>query len=495
MTEQSDIEILPRQEPHAIAKDHQTLEQLLTQGKRLYFIGIGGIGMSAAAGIAKDEGYEVFGSDQSALYAPAKDVLDEAGIPYVIPYDEKNINEHPADAYIASSGEGLDNPEIAALHAQSIPVFSFAELLEVIAQENLRIVVAGTHGKSTTAGLIGHVLQNIDDSSFMTGAVLQEYDTNFHRGHGHYFVFEGDEYKATYEDITPKFHLYKPDILVLTNLEYDHPDLFESFEIMKSEFALLIASMPPDGLIIYNADNVELSQLVYHSEIIKFGYSIQEPSEFKAGKIDYGAKTSITVMEKVHKREEANTYEIALPGKMNVYNALAGIAMLRALNFSPELIKPNVESFYGVKRRFEIVGKVNDVTIIDDYAHHPTAVRETIEAAKLRYPEKKVWAIFEPHTFSRTQATLAELALSFNSADEVLVSTIYPARENIKNATITAEQVVEEIKKHQPNTRLVQDKKAALSILSEEARPGDIILVMAVGSFNRLGYELLERLQ
>jgi UDP-N-acetylmuramate--alanine ligase len=199
-------------------------------------------------------------------------------------------------------------------------------------------------------------------------------------------------------------------------------------------------------------------------------------------------------MEKVHKREEANTYDVALPGKMNVYNALAAIAMLRAINFSPELIKPNVESYYGVKRRFEVVGKVNEVTIIDDYAHHPTAVRETIEAARLRYPESKIWAVFEPHTFSRTKATLPELATSFNSADEVLISAIYPARENIAEATITAEQVVEEIKKHQPNVRVVVDKTAALSLLSQEAKPGDIVLVMAVGSFNRLGYELLEKL-
>ncbi len=484
-------EIIPRADKTEV---HQpTLGSVLSEGaKRLYFIGIGGIAMSATAGIARRQGLEVFGTDKSELYAPAKDVLDSEEIPYVVPYNQQNIVDHPADIYIVSAGEGMENPEVAYLHNNGVPLYSFSELLYELSEDLIRVVIAGTHGKSTTTGFIGHALEILDDSSFMAGAVLQDYNTNFHSGGGHYFVFEGDEYKATFEDTTPKFHLYKADILVLTNLEYDHPDVFQSFEDMQEEFAHLIANVPDDGLIVYNADDAHLEKLVYRSEVAKFGFSIKVPSEFQAVDIHYGPKTVIKVLERAHNQEAVQQYELQLPGEINVYNGLATIAMLRALNFSPELIAGPISSYSGVKRRFELLGAVRGITVIDDYAHHPTAVRETIEAAKTRYPDQRIWAIFEPHTFSRTEATLDELATSFNSADQVLISDIYPARESVKDATITSDQVIAAVKQNQANVRLVHNKQEALQLLKTELKSGDIVVVMAVGSFNRLGYELLE---
>ena len=178
----------------------------------IYFIGIGGIAMSATAGIAKDLGFHVLGSDAKSVYAPARDVLDRYDIEYFVGYDKQNIIDNPADIYVLSAGEDQNNPEVAYITAQDLPYVSFSELLYELSKEKLRIVVAGTHGKSTTAGLMGSMLKEIDDSSFMIGAVLQKEQTNFHKGEGHYFVFEGDEYKATFDDPTPKFHFYKPDI-------------------------------------------------------------------------------------------------------------------------------------------------------------------------------------------------------------------------------------------------------------------------------------------
>ncbi len=489
-----DEQIIPRAEKIE-SYNHPSLATLLSQGaKRLYFIGIGGIAMSATAGIARKQQFEVFGSDRSELYAPAKDVLDAEEIEYAVPYAEKNIIDHPADIYIVSAGEGLENPEVAYLHNQGIPLFSFSELLYELSTDLIRVVIAGTHGKSTTTGYIGHALELLDDSSFMAGAVLQNYGSNFHSGDGHYFVFEGDEYKATFEDPTPKFHLYRADILVLTNLEYDHPDVFKTFEDMEQEFAHLVANLPADGLIIYNADDPILEKLVYASEVAKFGFSIREPSAFQATNVQYGPATTISVLETKLDKQTTEQFTIQLPGEINVYNALATIAMLRALNFSAELIAGPIASYTGVKRRFELLGTVRGITVIDDYAHHPTAVRETIEAAKTRYPTQKIWAIFEPHTFSRTEATIAELATSFTAADQVLISDIYPARESIKDATITSAQVIEAIQIHQPQVRLVHNKQQALDILKSELQSGDVVLVMAVGNFNRLGYELLEQL-
>ncbi len=414
---------------------------------KLYFVGIGGIGMSAAAGLAKAKGFEVSGSDSRELYSPAKDVLDREHISYHIGYDAGQIESAGADLYILSSGEGLDNLEVKAIVDKKLPHVSFAQLLYELNTDRLRIVVAGTNGKSTTTGLIGHLLKNLDDSSFIAGAVLQNYGNNFHYGDGHYIVFEGDEYKSEFDDPTPKFHYYKPDILVLTNLEFDHPDMFASLDEIKQEFAELIGDLPEDGLIVYNADDAHLPKLVHESNVSSLSFGIENEADFQAEHIDYGQDyTTLEVRNKFSKQVSAQLlgqteqYKTQLPGKINVYNILAGIALLRSLGFQQEQLALDVLSFTGMKRRFEVVGKPKGITIIDDYAHHPTAVRETLEAARLRYfktqqdksvTSPKLWAVFEPHTFSRTRATLEELATSFGAADEVLIGAyLSGARKN-----------------------------------------------------------------
>ncbi len=462
--------------------------------KTIYFIGIGGVGMSAAAGIAAQLGYEVQGSDSKAIYDPAKSVLDSNGIEYTVGYSAENIEKNPSDLYIASSGEGLGNPEVAYLAEQEIPLHSLSELLGSLAAEKLRIVVAGTHGKSTTAGMLGKTLQEIDDSSFMTGAVLQHENTNFHVGDGHYFVFEGDEYKALYDDPIPKFHQYKADILLLTNLEFDHPDIFASLEEMQDEFRQLIAALPTDGLAVYNADDISLAMLMHETNIGQVSFGLHNPADFQATNLSAGeGGTTFDVTWTKQGRAEPlkETYNIHLFGEINVYNALGVIALLRTLGFTEEQVQDGLSSYYGVKRRFELIGEKNGVTVYDDYAHHPTAVLETLKAARSKYPDKRIWAVFEPHTYSRTEATLAELAIAFNSADEVLLAEIYPARETKTAQSITGEQVVAEIMKHNSNTRLVKDKDSALGLLKAELKPGDVVIVMAVGNFNLLAQDLV----
>lgn len=475
--------------------------------KTVYFVGIGGVGMSAAAGLLKQAGFEVKGSDSKEVYEPAKSVIKDLGVEYFQGYNAENIKKTPSDLYIISAGETLTNPEVAFIYENNLPHMGFAEVLYHLAKDRLRIVATGTHGKSTTTGFLGHMLKELDDSSFFTGAILQNYNKNFYSGTGHYFVFEGDEYKAEFDDPTPKFHFYKPDILVLTNLEFDHPDVFENFEVLQDEFRLLISKLPEDGLIVYNADDIALSQLVRETEVSSASFGIDNEADYKVEQIQYSSEfTEFEIFNKFSKNisstllGQTEQYKIQLPGKINVYNALATIATLRALGFSQEQIALDLLTYKGVKRRFEIVGTKNGVTLIDDYAHHPTAVKETLNAAKLKYPNSKIWAVFEPHTFSRTQATLKELATSFDSANQVLISEIYPARENIKEATISSEQIINEIRgnalklKSADSVRLVHNKSEALEILKNELKPTDVVVVMAVGDFNRLAYELKEAL-
>lgn len=470
----------------------------LDQVKSIYFIGIGGVGMSAAAGIAAQKGYQVSGSDSNALYDPAKSVLADNDIAYTAGYNADNIKASQADLYIASSGEGLDNPEVAFLLEQGTELHSFSELLAVLAEDKLRAVVAGTHGKSTTAGMLGKTLQTIDDSSFMTGAVLQHDHTNFHVGNGHYFVFEGDEYKALYDDPTPKFHQYKADILVLTNLEFDHPDIFSSLEEMQDEFRQLIADMPNDGLVVWNADSVALAQLMHESNAGQVSFSIHNPADFRAVNIVSGPQGTVFDVE-WRKDGRANSqsapiiesYQINLFGEINVYNALGVIATLRTLGFDEEQVQDGLLDYFGVKRRFELIGEKNGITVIDDYAHHPTAVLETLRAARLKYPDRRIWAVFEPHTFSRTEATLPELARAFEPANKVLIAEIYPAREKKTEQSITGSAVVSEIAKYHQDVRLVADRNDAISVLKSELQPQDVVIVMAVGDFNLLAKEIL----
>lgn len=465
----------------------------LNHVKHIYFIGIGGIAMSAAAGLAKSLGYEVSGSDSKEIYSPAKDVLDKFAIPYEVGYDEQNVVAAGADLYIASAGEDSTNPEMTYLERQETPVYSFPELLGEMAKDKLRVVVAGTNGKSTTAGLLGHVMSDLDDSSFMTGAVLQQYESNFHAGSGHYFVFEGDEYKSLANDPTPKFHYYKPDLLVLTNLEFDHPDMYGSLEEIKDEFRVLIANLPDDGLIVYNADDPNLASLVHESNAASVSFGIENKADYKVENIIFHPK--FTSFEVVHEKwEKPEEYSIALAGQLNVYNALGPIAMLRALGFQTEQISPSIRTYWGVKRRLELVGEKNGVHIYDDYAHFPSAIHQTLAAAKTRHNQAKIFAVFEPHTYSRTEATLPELAKSFGLADTAVIAEVYPAREVKSEKSITGHQVAEAIAQNHPNVEQVATQTEALAYLKDKLKPGDVVIVMAVGSFNTLAYQLIEQL-
>ncbi|PIR96539.1 MAG: UDP-N-acetylmuramate--L-alanine ligase, partial [Candidatus Doudnabacteria bacterium CG10_big_fil_rev_8_21_14_0_10_42_18] len=470
----------------------------------VYFVGIGGIAMSAVAAIAKQSGLKVLGSDSKEAYSPSLGVLENNKIEYFKGYETDNIKKNAADLYVISAGEDLANPEVKYIYKNDLPHAGFPEFLYVLAREKLRMVVTGTHGKSTTSAILGHLLKNIDESSFLTGAVLQEVNSNFYLGNGHYFVFEGDEYKNEFDDPTPKFQYYKPDILILTNLEYDHPDLFESFEDLKKEFELLIANLPPDSLLVYNADDANLVKLAQNTEVAKVSFAIDNEADYRAVNIEYGREyTTLDIENKFSKDLPTRAlglteqYKIQLPGKLYAYDALAALATLRTLGFSREQILLNLLSFKGLKRRFEVIGVKNNITIIDDYAHHPTAVKATLEAARVRYPRSKIWAVFEPHTFSRTEATIKDLAIAFGSADEILISEIYPAREKSKDFSVTSQKVADAIKKHNTlykihNTvRKVENKNQALKLLQDEMEEGDVVIIMAVGNFNKLGYEVL----
>jgi UDP-N-acetylmuramate--L-alanine ligase len=453
--------------------------------KKIYFVGIGGIGMSAVAGIAKAKGFEVSGSDASDIYEPSKGVLDQYGVDYKIGYNADNFTG--ADLVVATPAVDQTNPEVAKALEMNIPIIGFAELLGALTLDKKRIVVVGTHGKGTTSGLISYALKNLEDSSFFVGAVLTDLDTNFHFGKGSNFVIEGDEYKSLYNDDAPKFSYYNPDVLLINNIEFDHPDLYPTLEDFKRPFKELVSKMPANGIIVYNADDENVAELIKDSKAKKIGFGFKNGDiKAEAPKLvekDFELKLTVDGKE--------TSFKTKLPGMPYAYDNLAAISVLLNLGYTPEQLQELVSKYTGVKRRYQII-KDDEIAIIDDYAHHPTAVQQTIEATRLKYPSRRIICFFEPHTYSRTRETLGELEKAFNSADLVYLAEVYPAREQKLPSSITGQEVVEKIAQYQPNVVYVKDKAEALEKFKDKVQPGDVIVVMAVGSFNTLVYDLKE---
>lgn len=433
----------------------------LSRVKKIHFIGIGGIGMSAVAGIAKARGFEVSGSDSADIYDPSKAVLDANLIPYSIGYAPLNLGD--ADLVVTTSAVDATNPEVASAMERGLQIASYAELLAQLVQDRRRIVIVGTHGKGTTSGFISYALKDIEDSGFFVGAVLTDLRTNYYYGSGPNFVIEGDEYKANFNDPKAKFLYYQPDVLLINNIEFDHPDIYPDLDAFKKPFRELAQSMGSETIIVYNADDQNAMDVVSGSNAKKIGFSLKE----SAGDLS----------------------DYKLPGKVYAYDYAAALAVLNVLGYDYARVKNLVKKYSGVKRRYEIISD-GEITIIDDYAHHPTAVKETLDATRDRYAERRIVCFFEPHTYSRTKATLAELENAFGSADQVFIAEVYPAREQKLPSSITGTEVAAAVEKNNPNTVYVRDRADALEKYKQIRQKGDVVVVMAVGSFNTLVYDL-----
>ena len=468
--------------------------------KSIYFIGIGGVGMSAVAGLAATKGWKVKGSDVNEIYDPSRAVLIRYNIPYALGYSEKNISgcfegKNP-DLVVLSAAVTSENPEVIFALAKGIEVVSFPDALNLICKDLRQIVVTGTHGKSTTSGLISHALKALHDSSFMVGAVLVDYNANFYAGNGKDIVIEGDEYFASDIDHRPKFMLYQPQILLINNIEFDHPDAFASLEAVIEAFQKRVDTMPQHGVIVYNADDESVAKVISSATIrtIGFGFSkgdvrAKVPQLLESGLFEIAVRTS---------DEESFSIQSRFPGMNYAYDFLAAAATTLAAypDTDINLLQEIFANYHGVQRRFQIIsdGTSIEPVIIDDYAHHPTAVRQTLEAARMKYPKRRIVCFFEPHTYSRTKETLGDLASAFESADISYIAEVYPAREQRLDSSIRGKEVVQAIHKNTKNVSFVATKQQALEDYLKIADSNDVVLVMAVGDFNRLAYELRDAL-
>ncbi len=460
--------------------------------KRIHFIGIGGSGLSAIARLLKESGYEVTGSDR-VLSQFAMDLQNE-GIAIYIGHHPRNVGG--ADLVIRSSAIGDDNPEVKAAKHAGIPVYKRSDFLGQLMSEKTGIAIAGTHGKTTTTAMIAWVLYAMKrDPSFIVGGTLNNLKVNAHAGKGDLFVIEADEYDRMFLGL-------KPQIEVVTNLEHDHPDIFPKFEDMYSAFQSFVDLLPPDGSLIVCAEDEGAVTLLSHARrkgLNVVSYSVQgemtinSPQWMQArtikpndrGGFDFSAMTNIGSLS-------ASSIQVSLqvPGEHNVRNALAVLSVAATLGLPLQEVAEALSEFTGTGRRFEVRGEHNGVVVIDDYAHHPTEIRATLAGAKTRYPDHRIWAVWQPHTYSRTQTLFFEFSRAFADADEVLVTEIYASREAQQG--FSSAEVVSAMP--HPSARFTGSLDDTKKYLLEHVHSGDVVIVLSAGDADQISSDLLREL-
>jgi UDP-N-acetylmuramate--alanine ligase len=458
----------------------------------VHLIGIGGSGLSAIARLLKESGYIITGSDR-ALTPFASD-LQAAGVKIYIGHHPRNIQG--ADWVVRSSAIPDDNVEVIAAKHANIPVYKRADFLGKMMVDKTGIAVAGTHGKTTTTAMIAFLLSELGrDPSFLVGGVLSNYNVNARAGKGKLFVIEADEYDRMFLGL-------KPRIEVVTNLEHDHPDCYPTYEDMTSAFESFVALLPVDGTLIGCIENSGTAALLnkarregrnviaYHIQTdmtINASHWMQArslQSNNKQGGFAFEAATNIGALESVH-------VSLQVPGEHNVRNALAALAVIATLGLPLKEAAAKLSYFKGTGRRFEVKGEKRGVIVIDDYAHHPTEIKATLAAARLRYPQHRIWAVWQPHTYSRTKALFYEFTRAFQDADEIIVTEIYPSREPKQD--FSSAEVVSAMP--YPSVHFIASLDKTTEYLLKHLHRNDVLLVLSAGDADQISARVLAGLR
>ncbi len=441
--------------------------------EHIHFIGIGGTGLSAIAKVLLEQGYQVSGSDlnESPLYEAVK----AAGGMVTLGHRAENIQG--ADLVIRSSAVPEQNVEVQAALAADIPVYKRSEFLGRLMAEKQVLAVAGSHGKTTTTSMIAWILSDLgQDPSFIVGGVVSNLGSNARSGAGDYFVIEADEYDHMFLGLNPNW-------AVITNVEYDHPDIFPTPGSFTKAFEDFVNNLKPDGnLIVCGEDSGALGlkdQIKSGQKLIIYGFE-DNGKDYIARNLqgNHQAGTDFEVVITKKNKTESVLVSLQVPGEHNVLNALGAFAVADGLGLEPEKIARSFGKFQGSERRFEIRGEYQDVLIVDDYAHHPTEIKATLSAARAAYPDRQIWAVWQPHTYSRTLTLFSEFILSFSEADRVMVLDVYAAREK-KPDNFKIMDLVNAIQHEQVVHASGNDQ--AVEYLKNNLIPGDLLLVFTAG--------------
>ncbi|MBN1312053.1 MAG: UDP-N-acetylmuramate--L-alanine ligase [Anaerolineae bacterium] len=461
---------------------------ILLPHAHIHCLGIGGFGINPIARVLRQMGHPVSGCDmiESPLIAP----LREAGIPVEIGHNAAHIASFQPDVLLISSAVRTDNPEIIAAQANDIPIYKRADILGALMEDRTGIAVAGTHGKTTTTSMLAHVLVECGlDPTFIIGGVSTNLGTNARAGKGEVFVIEADEYDRMFMGL-------KPRIIVLTSLEMDHPDMFADLDAVRMLFAEFIDLLPEDGLLIGCSDAPEVRSLIAERSEQQgrtMTYGLGEAA-WRAGSLRPNASggTDFSVSPPAGRTNDGDRElqaSLLMPGDHNVQNALAVLAVAAELDVDLEQAIDALGTFTGTGRRFEVKGEAGGVTVIDDYAHHPTAIRVTLQAARSRYGTRPIWAIWQPHTYRRTKALLDEFATCFAEAQHVIVTDVYRSRD-AETFGVGVEDVLARMT--HADAQHIGALSDVVDYLAAHVQPGDVVITMSAGDATRIGDDLLK---
>lgn len=448
--------------------------------QRVHFIGIGGISMSGLAEILLRNRFQVSGSDSQA--SPLTRQLEEKGAAIQIGQRASNIDDS-IQAVVYTAAIHPDNPEYACAAEKGIPMLTRAELLgQVMANYSMPIAIAGTHGKTTTTSMASQVLLEAGcDPTITVGGILPSIGGNIRVGKSGYFVAEACEYTNSFLSLFPK-------ISIILNMDADHLDFFRDTDHIRQSFRQFAQRLPEDGTLIINTDTPKYESITEGLPCQAITYGLEHPAAYTASHIQF-SQTGNTAFTCLENGQPLGDFTLSVPGKHNVSNALAVIALARKLGLETETIQKGLASFTGADRRFQHKGEVGGVTVIDDYAHHPTEIRATLESAQ-NYPHKKLWCVFQPHTYTRTEALLDSFAQALTLADHVVLADIYAARE--KNTTgITSKDLQEKILALGVPCEYFSTFDEIETFLLEQCEEHDLLITMGAGDIVKVGEKLL----
>lgn len=448
--------------------------------KKVHFIGIGGVSMSGLAEVLLNNGYKVSGSDRSESELTTK--IRKKGAEVYIGHSAENLKDVDLVVYTAAIAE--DNPELIAAKELNISLYDRAEFLgEIMKSHKYNVAISGTHGKTTTTSMLSHIVLDANlDPTILVGGNLDIIKGNVRVGNSDYFVTEACEYKAS-------FLKFFPYVGVILNIEADHLDFYKDIDDIQNTFIKFAKLIPAEGYLVINADDSR-SENVYkevNCNIITFGIN---SGDIRAKNISYNSK-GLPSFEVYNKEEKLFDLSLNVPGEHNILDALASICSALALGIDSSNIIDGLSTFFGTHRRFEIKGKLNGVTVIDDYAHHPTEVKAALKAAK-NFPHNNIYCVFQPHTYSRTITLFDEFSQAFFDADNLILADIYAAREK-DNGIVSSDSLGDKIRELGVKCKNIHSFEEIVDFLKTELKDGDVLMTVGAGDVYRVGEMFLEQ--
>jgi UDP-N-acetylmuramate: L-alanyl-gamma-D-glutamyl-meso-diaminopimelate ligase len=460
---------------------------------KIHLIAVCGTGMASLAGLLKEKGYAVTGSDVN-IYPPMSDQLAAMGVNVLSGYKPENLDIAKPDIVVVGNAISKDNPEVLEVQKRGLTLLSMPQAIaELFLENKFPLVVAGTHGKTTTASMLSWVLERSGQSpSFFVGGILKNFGRSYQLGTGDYFVLEGDEYDTAFFDKGPKFLHYRPRMLILNAVEFDHADIYKDLAHVVSSFDKLVSLLPKDGVILADGDNKNVRALIEKAPCKVITFGLETKVNLTADQIAFGEKT---IFRALKDGVEIGRFESPLPGRHNLKNLLGVLGVALELGIMATDVQRALSEFESVKRRQEVLGTFRDVTLVDDFAHHPTAVAETLAALRGRFGKAKLWAVFEPRSnTTRRNIFQHDFAKAFDAADEIIFAAPYLVEKIPESERLHPEQIVADLKARGKKAFFLPSNDDIISLIARDAKAGDIICFMSNGGFGGIYQKTIQAL-